>query len=205
MSRGGKRAGAGRTALSGPYREKTKVMRVPESAIPEIKDYLQQRPKTLELAPLNQLNLAEHAELELSRADLHPSPLSLPLIGGAVAAGFPQPSDEFIEDWLDLNSLYVPDKETTFFIKVKGDSMRDAGIRPGDMLIIDRSRPAEHGDIVIAVLEGELTVKELCLRGDKISLLPANPDYPEISVPAHQQLYIWGVVMHSIHRHYRRR
>lgn len=202
MTRGGKRPGAGRTELSGPYREKTKVMRVPESAIPEVREYLERRPKTLALAPLSAL---QADEVDISRADLSPEPLRLPLMGGAVAAGFPQPSDEFIEDWLDLNSLYVPDKETTFFIKVKGDSMRDAGIRPGDMLIVDRSRSAEHGDIVIAVLDGELTVKELAIQDAQVRLLPANPEYPVIEIRPHQQLYVWGIVMHSIHRHYRRR
>jgi DNA polymerase V len=123
------------------------------------------------------------------------------LFTSKVAAGFPSPADDYIDKWLDLNELLVPEKESTFFVRVKGESMVEANIHPGDLLIVDRSREAKHGDIVIAVLDGELTVKRLSIAGNAVSLVPANPAFPVITLKDGQELLVWGIVTHSVHAH----
>lgn len=143
--------------------------------------------------------LAQH---ELSK----PAPIAtnckLPLFTSKVAAGFPSPADDYVDKWLDLNDLLVPEKESTFFVRVKGESMRDANIHPGDLLIVDRSREAKDGDIVIAVLDGELTVKRLSMTDSTVvALIPANPDFPTITLKDGQELMVWGIVTHSVHAH----
>ena len=89
-------------------------------------------------------------------------------------------------------------KEATFFVRVAGRSMVDAGIQPGDILIVDRSLEAKHGKIVIAVVEGEVTVKRLSMRNGKITLKAENPQYKDI--PVNGELHIWGVVTSIIHQ-----
>jgi DNA polymerase V len=100
-----------------------------------------------------------------------------------------------VDEVLDLNSLMVRRPSSTFFVRVEGDSMRDAGILTGDILVVDRSERARHGAVVLAVLDGEFTVKRWV--GD--ALLPANPDYPSIPLHPGRDFEIWGVVMYAIH------
>lgn len=88
-------------------------------------------------------------------------PLMLPLFSERVPCGFPSPAQDYVEDRLDLNKLLIKHPSATYFIKVSGESMRDAGISDGDLLVVDRSLSAVHGDIVIAAIAGEFTVKEL--------------------------------------------
>ena len=126
--------------------------------------------------------------------------LKLPLFGSQVPAGFPSPADDHLESELDLNEYLIDHPSETFFVRAKGDSMQQAGIFDKDLLIVDRSLTAKHNDIVIAAVGGELTVKRLCVKHGKPWLLPANPDYRPIQIKEGSELYVWGVVIHAIHR-----
>jgi DNA polymerase V len=119
--------------------------------------------------------------------------LRIPLFIERVSAGFPSPAQDYVEQRLDLNELCVKRPAATFFVRVDGDSMIDAGICPDDILVVDRSIRADHGDIVIAAIDGELTVKELQLRPE-VKLLPRNSAYPPIDIPEGTELTIFGVV-----------
>ena len=135
---------------------------------------------------------------------LAPSPdaprLARPLFLSSVPAGFPSPAEDYVEGSLDLNEHLILHKEATFFVRVRGDSMAGAGIRNGDLLVVDRAREAGDGDIVIAVVDGELTVKRLYRRGGHLRLLPENPCYHPIEFKEGQELVVWGVVTSFIHR-----
>jgi DNA polymerase V len=126
-----------------------------------------------------------------------------PLLNSRLAAGFPSPADDYVERHLDLNQYCVEHPEATFFFRVSGLSMIGAGIFENDILIVDRGLPATSGKIVIAVLDGEFTVKRLLLpksrSGEPIQLLPENPDFAPITVHDGQELEIWGVARHVIH------
>ena len=115
-------------------------------------------------------------------------------------AGFPSPAADHRVVRLDLNAELVQHEEATMLVRVKGDSMRDAGIFDGNLLVVDKSLSAQHGDIVVAVLDGDFTVKELYCRDGTVKLLPAHPDYPEIVPAPGQELRIWGVVTSTIRR-----
>ena len=119
--------------------------------------------------------------------------LCTPLFMERVSAGFPSPAQDYVEQTLDLNELCIKRPAATFFVRVDGDSMIEAGIYPDDILVVDRSVLAEHGDIVIAGLHGELTVKELELK-PKVRLMPRNVSYPPIEIPEGSELDIFGVV-----------
>ena len=120
-------------------------------------------------------------------------------MGPRVAAGFPSPADDYMEDYLDLNQLLISEKESTYLVRVKGESMINIGIFPKDLLIVDRSRDPIDGDIVIAVLDGELTVKRLEKRGHRVALVAENKKFPPIVVREDQEFLVWGIVTHCIH------
>ena len=111
---------------------------------------------------------------------------------GTVEAGFPSPAEEELVDTLSLDDFLIQNREATFLLKVSGDSMSGAGILPGDMVIVDKGQTAKSGDIVIAQVDGEWTMKYLRKRGDTVTLLPANPKYQPIR-PKHE-LKVAGVV-----------
>lgn len=119
---------------------------------------------------------------------------SVTLFSSAVPAGFPSPADDHVENQLDLNEHLIRNPAATFCVRATGESMTGAGIHTGDILIVDRSREAVHGSIVIAVLEGELTVKRLYKKDGKLALNPENPEYPSILIDETMELIIWGVV-----------
>lgn len=119
--------------------------------------------------------------------------LAIPLFSDRISAGFPSPAQDYIEQTLDLNELCIKHPAATFFVRVEGDSMIDAGISPNDILVVDRSITAEHGDIVIAGIHGELTVKMLELR-PFARLVPCNKAYQPIKIPDGSELDIFGVV-----------
>jgi len=121
-----------------------------------------------------------------------------PLYGNRVRAGFASPADDFVEEYLNLNDLLVKREEATFFVRVEGRSMINAGIYPNDILIVDRSLEAKHRSIIIAVLDGEVTVKRLYNQNNKVYLKAENPDCMDI--PINGELHIWGVVTSVIHR-----
>ncbi len=126
------------------------------------------------------------------------SKLSLPFFLESVPAGFPSPAEDHIEKTLDLNEFLVRHPQATFFLRVSGDSMAGAGITDKDILIVDRSIEPTHGKIVIAVLDGELTVKRLYRKNGKILLRPESPNFKPIEIKCESDLQIWGVVTNVI-------
>ncbi len=124
----------------------------------------------------------------------------LPFYQSAVAAGFPSPAEDSIEDRLDLNELLVKRPSSTFFLRVAGSSMIKAGIHHDDILVVDRSLEPTHGKIVIAAVNGELTVKRLYYVGSTLQLVAENDAYPPIDITADTDLHIWGVVTNVIHK-----
>ena len=121
----------------------------------------------------------------------------IPLFMECVSAGFPSPAQDYIEQTLDLNDLCIKRPAATFFVRVEGNSMIDAGIYPDDILVVDRSVQAKHGGIVIAGIHGEFTVKELQLR-PSVKLIPRNQAYHPIRIPEGTELEIFGVVTHVV-------
>ena len=128
-----------------------------------------------------------------------PGRVHLPLFGHRVAAGFPSPADDYVAARLDLNELLIRHAEATYFLRVKGDSMVGAGIHPGDLLVVDRALKPQDGSVVVADVDGELTVKRLRLKGGLPELHPENPAYPVLSFKEGQELRIWGVVTSTVH------
>jgi DNA polymerase V len=126
-------------------------------------------------------------------------PVFLPLFSHKVAAGFPSPADDYIEDHLDLNKLLIKNKAATFFLRVKGDSMVNAGIHNGDIIVVDRSVEPVDGSVVVAVVDGELTIKRLVLCNGVAELRAENPKYSPIRFKEGQELTIWGVVTSAVH------
>jgi DNA polymerase V len=125
--------------------------------------------------------------------------LRLPLHLARVPAGFPSPADDFSDRKLDLNEHLVRHPSATFFVTVQGDSMTGAGIHSGDILIVDRSAEPADQKIVVAALNGELTVKRLKAVDGTLSLAAENPEYPDIRVTPEMTFEVWGVVTHVIH------
>ncbi len=123
--------------------------------------------------------------------------LSLPLFISRVPCGFPSPAQDYVEQRIDLNHLLVSHPSSTYFIKVSGDSMIEGGISDGDMLVVDSAIGAEHGDVVVAALAGEFTVKQLMLK-PALHLRPMNAAYAIIPIPDPDQFEIFGVVKHVI-------
>ena len=119
---------------------------------------------------------------------------------GTVEAGFPSPAEEELADNLSLDDLLIQNREATFLLKVSGDSMSNAGILPGDMVLVDKGEVPKSGDIVIAEVDGEWTMKYLRKRGENVLLLPANPKYQPIKPKS--ELKIAGVVT-AVVRKYR--
>ncbi|SMC67016.1 LexA family protein [Polynucleobacter kasalickyi] len=123
-----------------------------------------------------------------------------PLFSCSISAGFPSPASDYIDQRLDLNQYLGMHSEATFFLRVQGDSMQGAGIFDGDLLIVDRSVQAKSGNVVIAVVDGEFTVKRLQRRGGITWLKAENPAYRPIEFKDGQELEIWGVVSHVVHK-----
>ncbi|MDW5500032.1 MULTISPECIES: translesion error-prone DNA polymerase V autoproteolytic subunit [Enterobacterales] len=129
-----------------------------------------------------------------------PDPLKLliPFFQDRVQAGFPSPAQDYIEKGIDLNELCISHPAATYFVMATGMSMVDAGIYEGSLLVVDRSLQAKHGDIIIASLAGEYTVKRLCLH-PVVQLIPMNPDFPPIVLhDGGDELEVFGVVTFSI-------
>ena len=122
-----------------------------------------------------------------------------PLFMVPVAAGFPSPADDYLEGKLDLNKYLIKHPAATFFVRVTGDSMIEAGIHPGDILIVDRSIEPTDKKVVIAVIDGELTVKRIRKLKDKIMLMPENDNYEPLPIEDGMDVEIWGVVTSVIH------
>lgn len=123
----------------------------------------------------------------------------LALFLSRVPAGFPSPADDYVEQTLDLNEHLIRRETSTFFVRVAGHSMTDAGIHDDDILVVDRAAEPTDGAIVVAALDGELTVKRYCLREGDPYLVPENEAHAPISLQPGQDLVVWGVVQHVIH------
>lgn len=136
--------------------------------------------------------------------DIHQASISstrsLPIFISCIAAGFPSPADDYVENQLDLNELIVKHPSSTFFVRVEGESMRDAGILSGDILVVDRSIQPANGKIVVAVVDGEFTVKRIAVDETGISLIPENASFSAVRVNPESDFRIWGVVTYVIHR-----
>ena len=157
--------------------------------------------------PINQLKivlsslsklLSDKNISDISPASYQSSKLNIPIYSSKVEAGFASPADDFIEEYLDLNDLLVKQHEATFFVRVSGKSMIGAGIFPGDILIVDRSLTAKHGKIIIANVDGDVTVKRLSIEDDKVTLKSENPKHKDITITG--ELHVWGVVTSVIHQ-----
>jgi DNA polymerase V len=122
-----------------------------------------------------------------------------PLFSCGVTAGFPSPAEDYIDQRLDLNELLIENPAATFFVRVAGDSMIGAGINHDDILIVDRSLEPVSGKIVIAVINGELTVKKLRIDDQGCRLVAENPDYGPLEISPETGCEIWGVVTSVIH------
>ena len=122
----------------------------------------------------------------------------LPLYLSRIKAGFPSPADDYLDKKLDLNEHLIKHPASTFIVKVKGDSMVGAGIVSGDMLIVDRSVKAKDKKIVVAILNGDFTVKRFHEKGNKQFLISENPDYKPIEITEGMDFEVWGVVIHVI-------
>ncbi|AUH74213.1 LexA family protein [Legionella sainthelensi] len=123
----------------------------------------------------------------------------LPVFSSKVQAGFPSPADDYIEGYLDLNTKFIRHPSATFVLQATGDSMIEAGIFSGDWLLVDRSIEATDGHIVIAAVNGELTVKRLSKKKGNVQLLPANPKFKPIDITEDCEMVIWGVVTLVLH------
>ncbi len=123
----------------------------------------------------------------------------LPLYTTFVSAGFPQPGDDHIESRLNLNDL-IEHPAATFFARVSGDSMQDAGVFHEDIVVVDRSLEASDGKVVVAVVNGEMLIKRIRRQGDRLFLLAENPDYPPLEITDGMDFQVWGVVTNVIHR-----
>ena len=136
--------------------------------------------------------------VEIFKADTA-SKQSLPLYLSRIKAGFPSPAEDYLDKKLDLNEHLIKHPASTFFLKVKGDSMVGAGINSGDILIVDRSLEPKDKRIVVAVVNGDFTVKRIIKSGDKLSLMSENPKYSPIEIKDGMDFEVWGVVIHVIH------
>ena len=123
----------------------------------------------------------------------------IPLLNDSVSAGFPSPADDYTEENIDLNEYLISNPFSTFFLRVKGDSMINAGIKDKDLIIVDKSLIAKPGNIIIAMIDGEFTIKRLSIKNDELYLKAENHNYPDFSFKKHVDVQIWGVVIYSIH------
>lgn len=140
------------------------------------------------------MNVTNSAQLHITSSS------ALCVAGEAVHAGFPSPAQDYFDGRIDLNEHLIRDAMSTFIVRVTGDSMTGAGIYDGDELIVDRSLDAQHGNVIVAVVDGELTVKRLMLIHGGALLQAENPRYPNIRMGALSELTVWGVVTRCLHR-----
>lgn len=169
MTHGGKRKGAGRPKGQGQYGETTKPIRLPESLIEPVLKFVKNQG------------------------------YQLPLFSSKVAAGYPTSADDYIETHINLQDYLIKNAASTFLVRASGQSMIDAGIHENDLLIVDRSLPPVHGKIVIAAIDGQLTVKRLHQRNNQLFLMPENKKFKPIKITPENEIVILGIVTNVIH------
>jgi len=170
MNHGGPRKGAGRPKGQGYYGEATKPVRIPISLVGSILKYVDHKG------------------------------YSLPLYRSKISAGCVAPAEDDIEEKIDLNGLMIRRPRSTFLVRVTGQSMKDCFINDNDILVVDRSITPVHGRIVVAAIDGMLTVKRLRIEKKKWLLMPENPEFSPIEITEANQINIWGVVLYAIHK-----
>jgi DNA polymerase V len=142
--------------------------------------------------------LTTHKNIDFYNSDAL-SEMPLPLAEG-ISAGFPSPAEEYLELSLDLNKALIKHPSATFFGRVKGQSMRDAGINEGDILVIDKSLSPSNGRKAVCYIDGEFTLKTLKVDKTGIWLMPANPDFKPVRVTEENDFIVWGIVTYVIHK-----
>lgn len=172
MPRGGFRPGAGRKTGFSKYGSSTKPIRIPENMISQVMEMVEGGGESV---------------------------YKLPLFSNKVSAGFPSPADDYVEAEIDLNRHLIKHPSATFFVRVTGDSMIDAGIHADDILIVDRSLAVRENSVVIAAVDNYLTVKRFSQKNGKTFLLPENKKYQPIEIKEGMEMVIWGVVTNVIH------
>lgn len=121
-----------------------------------------------------------------------------PFVDIGISAGFPSPADDFLQERISLDKVLIKNQEATFFARVSGQSMIDAGINDKDLLVIDRSITPQNNKIAVCFIDGEFTVKRLRVEGNEVWLKPENPDYPIIKITEDNDFLIWGIVTNVI-------
>ncbi|OJU39574.1 MAG: peptidase S24 [Bacteroidales bacterium 45-6] len=135
--------------------------------------------------------------LEIYRAETNVE-LSLPIADDGIKAGFPSPAQDFMDLAIDLNKELVRHPASTFYGRVRGDSMQGAGVYDGDILIIDKSLEPQNGDMAVCFVDGEFTIKHIRIEKEVVWLIPANDHYKPIKVTEENDFLIWGIVTYSI-------
>jgi DNA polymerase V len=191
-NRGGKRENSGRSAGTNIYKEPTTPIRVPRSKVALIKDYL-----------IKSVN-SDQSAIDIQRLMSPAKKVDLPLYSSKISAGFPSPCDDHVEKRLNIHDYLVDQEEATFMVTIVGLSMRDAGLLPKDIAVVNRAVNAAVGDIIVAIVDGEFTIKQLALseQGNPM-LVPANPDFNAIEIKEGMDFEIWGVVTGSIRKYSR--
>jgi len=170
MARGGKRKGAGRPKGTGKFGEPTKAIRLPISMIDRIMQYIAQKGLVL----------------PIYTTQTQPAALSQ--------------AEDTQSETFDFIEHLIKNSSATFLVKMTDDSMTGAGIMPNDILLLERGAEPTHEDIVLAVVDGEFTIKRLVRKPNRIELKPENPKYQPIKIDDESELNIWGVVKHAIHQ-----
>ncbi len=142
--------------------------------------------------------------LELYSSDTSTT-LPLPYAEEGIRAGFPSPAQDYMELSIDLNKELVPHPSSTFYGRVKGDSMKDEGIEDGDILVIDKSLELMNDDLAVCFVDGEFTLKRVRIDATIIWLVPSNKAYPEIPITSENDFIVWGIVTYTIKKNRRRR
>jgi DNA polymerase V len=140
---------------------------------------------------------SRNSTLEFYRPDYNTT-LDLPFVDGGISAGFPSPADDFLDINIDLNKHLIKNPSTTFYGRVRGNSMIDAGIHDGDLLVIDKSLEPQSDKIAVCFIDGEFTVKRIQIEKDTVWLIAENKDYQPIKVTKENELLIWGIVTNVI-------
>ena len=190
-----KKAKPGRPKGRNAYGESTIPIRIPKSKVTQITEYLKQ--SALKNSP-DTIDFYEH----IRQVSVPEVSVELSLYSSKVSAGFPSPCDDHIAKRLNIHDYLVGQEDATYLVTVIGWSMRDAGLLPKDVVIVDRSKNAKVGNIIMAMIDGEFTIKQLALgeNGNPV-LLPANPDFKPIEIKEGMDFEIWGVVTGSIRKY----
>lgn len=144
---------------------------------------------------LRELHKANHLVIYSAETSIE---LDLPLVDGGISAGFPSPAEDFLDLSIDLNKELIRNAPTTFYGRVKGDSMQGAGFEDGDLLIIDKSLEPIDGKIAVCFIDGDFTVKRIKIEKDCVWLVAENPNYTPLRVTRDNDFVIWGMVTNVI-------